>query len=200
MPPGNDHDLARLDRRPHASRPPVLEKHGSSGLNTNRVAEIAGVSVGTLYQYFPNKESLVAALQDRYIQQTVGFLRAVLASAQGVPIPDLVDRFAAALLAAHSVQRPIHRWLIELRSVAAFQERRRQALDEYANELTAFLAKRTDLQLADPASTAFVLVHAVEGVVSATTARDGNVNIASITAETCRMLRAYTAPKPTATY
>ncbi|MFZ9584396.1 MAG: TetR/AcrR family transcriptional regulator [Pseudohongiellaceae bacterium] len=42
----------------------VLTKHSLAGFNTNRVAEVAGVSVGSLYQYFPNKESLVAALID----------------------------------------------------------------------------------------------------------------------------------------
>ncbi len=43
----------------------VLTKHSLAGFNTNRVAEVAGVSVGSLYQYFANKESLVAALIDR---------------------------------------------------------------------------------------------------------------------------------------
>jgi AcrR family transcriptional regulator len=42
----------------------VLTKQSLAGFNTNRVAEVAGVSVGSLYQYFPNKESLVAALID----------------------------------------------------------------------------------------------------------------------------------------
>lgn len=44
----------------------VLIKHGYDKLTTTRVAERAGVSVGTLYQYFPDKRSLVAALKARY--------------------------------------------------------------------------------------------------------------------------------------
>ena len=44
----------------------VLERESLAGFNTNRVAEIAGVSVGSLYQYFPNKSALVAALIDRH--------------------------------------------------------------------------------------------------------------------------------------
>src|ERR1700756_1723232 len=44
----------------------VLLSHGADRLTTTRVAERAGVSVGTLYQYYPNKESLLfAALEDR---------------------------------------------------------------------------------------------------------------------------------------
>ena len=46
----------------------VLERESLAGFNTNRVAEVAGVSVGSLYQYFPNKSALIAALIDR--QQT----------------------------------------------------------------------------------------------------------------------------------
>jgi AcrR family transcriptional regulator len=43
----------------------VLETRGSEGLNTNLVAQRAGVSVGTLYQYFPNKDALIVALSER---------------------------------------------------------------------------------------------------------------------------------------
>ncbi len=44
----------------------ILMRDGYEGLSTNRVAERAGVSIGSLYQYFPGKESLVAELLERY--------------------------------------------------------------------------------------------------------------------------------------
>jgi AcrR family transcriptional regulator len=43
----------------------ILETKGLDGLNTNLVAQRAGVSVGTLYQYFPNKDALIVALSKR---------------------------------------------------------------------------------------------------------------------------------------
>jgi AcrR family transcriptional regulator len=43
----------------------ILERDGEGGFNTNRVAERAGVSVGTLYQYFANKEAILVALAQR---------------------------------------------------------------------------------------------------------------------------------------
>ncbi len=169
----------------------VLERHGIDGLNTNRIAEIAGVSVGTLYQYFPNKESLVAALHDRYLQLTLTMCRAVLSAAEGIPFPDIIDRMATAMLVAYAGQRPIHRALVELRTVAAVQQRRREAHDELVDELAAFLAKRSDLQLADPRAAAFVLVHCVEGVTSAATTRAGAVDVPSIVEATRQLLRPY---------
>ena len=43
----------------------LLEREGASGFNTNSVAEIAGVSIGSLYQYFPNKDAIIRALIER---------------------------------------------------------------------------------------------------------------------------------------
>lgn len=48
----------------------VFEEHGYAGTTTNRVAARAGVSVGTLYQYFPNKEALAVALLERHLAET----------------------------------------------------------------------------------------------------------------------------------
>jgi AcrR family transcriptional regulator len=40
----------------------ILEEQGHGGFTTNAVAELAGVSIGTLYQYFPDKNALLGAL------------------------------------------------------------------------------------------------------------------------------------------
>lgn len=43
----------------------ILEKDGADGLNTNKVAAIAGISIGTVYQYFPNRQAILLALAKR---------------------------------------------------------------------------------------------------------------------------------------
>jgi AcrR family transcriptional regulator len=48
----------------------VFETHGYTGGTTNRIAQVAGVSIGTLYQYFPSKEALAVALLERHIEET----------------------------------------------------------------------------------------------------------------------------------
>lgn len=47
----------------------VFVEEGFESATTNRIAEVAGVSVGSLYQYFPNKESLVRALLIRHLAE-----------------------------------------------------------------------------------------------------------------------------------
>ena len=47
----------------------LLESHGFAALTTNHVAELAGVSIGSLYEYFPDKETLVAELTRRTIRE-----------------------------------------------------------------------------------------------------------------------------------
>jgi AcrR family transcriptional regulator len=169
----------------------VLEKHGAAGLTTNRVAEVAGVSVGTLYQYYPNKEALVGAVIERYYQQTFAMCRAALAAGAGVPIGTIVDRVAEALAAAYQVQRPIHRWLIDLRSAAAYQERFRTGLDELVEEITRFLEARPDVRFPDPRAAAFLLVHGIEGIIAAAGARSQHLDVPELTREGARMVRAY---------
>src|SRR5947207_4379776 len=47
----------------------VFERHGYAAGTTNRIAERAGVSIGSLYQYFPNKDAIVAELARRHIAE-----------------------------------------------------------------------------------------------------------------------------------
>ena len=60
----------------------VLERESLAGFNTNRVAEVAGVSVGSLYQYFPNKSALVAALIDRHESALAASIESCVATHQ----------------------------------------------------------------------------------------------------------------------
>ena len=48
----------------------ILESEGLRGFNTNSIAAKAGVSVGSLYQYFPNKDAILLALIERFEDAT----------------------------------------------------------------------------------------------------------------------------------
>jgi AcrR family transcriptional regulator len=63
----------------------VLVRHGAHRFTTARVAEAAGISVGSLYQYFPNKEAILFRLQAEEWGQTMGELRRILGNARVSP-------------------------------------------------------------------------------------------------------------------
>jgi AcrR family transcriptional regulator len=91
----------------------ILVREGFDRASTNRIAEVAGVSVGSLYQYYPGKEALVAAVIDRHNQDIMRVVRGALAEAAGQPIEKAIRRLVAVAIEAHRVDPKLHRVLAE---------------------------------------------------------------------------------------
>src|SRR5262249_29509733 len=77
----------------------LSDEHAEPGFSTNRVEKIAGVSIGSLYQYFPGKSSIVAAVAHARLRDTYEPLLAGLEPREGrsleSAVSDLVDGFVA---------------------------------------------------------------------------------------------------------
>jgi len=91
----------------------VLVKEGYDRASTNRIAVTAGVSVGSLYQYFPSKESLVAALVARHNREMLDVLREAVAQVAGQPVEVVVRELVRATIEAHQVDPALHRIFAE---------------------------------------------------------------------------------------
>lgn len=91
----------------------ILLKEGFDKASTNRVAEVAGVSVGSLYQYFPGKEALVAAVIERHSDEIAQTVRRELASIETQPLEQGMRILVAAAVKAHRVNPKLHRVLAE---------------------------------------------------------------------------------------
>src|SRR6516225_3163389 len=76
----------------------ILVKDGYDHASTNRVAEAAGVSIGSLYQYFPSKEALVAALIERHIEEMSQLVRDSMARLADAPIELAVPDFVRTMI------------------------------------------------------------------------------------------------------
>ena len=76
----------------------VLSRESLAGFNTNRVAEVAGVSVGSVYQYFPNKAAIVVALIDRDHAKLADALEALLARPVQGSLRETLDDLAKLLI------------------------------------------------------------------------------------------------------
>ncbi len=72
----------------------ILEAEGLAGFNTNAVAALAGVSIGSLYQYFPGKEAILAALAEREAEAFDAALGAALGEIGDLGTPSAVARLA----------------------------------------------------------------------------------------------------------
>jgi AcrR family transcriptional regulator len=78
----------------------VLLKEGKGRLTTTRVAQRAGVSVGTLYQYFPNKKSLLQAVLRRHLEQVAAAIEQACREQAGKPLAEMVAALIHTFLAA----------------------------------------------------------------------------------------------------
>lgn len=91
----------------------ILVKEGYDKASTNRIAEAAGVSVGSLYQYFPSKEALVVAVIDRHNQETMRLVRSALNEVAGQPVERVIRKMVAVAIQAHRINPKLHRVLTE---------------------------------------------------------------------------------------
>lgn len=78
----------------------VLLAVGSDRLTTTRVAQRAGVSVGTLYQYYPNKQALLYAVLKVHMTKVIGAVASACRAHRGAPVKKLVGEVAAAFVEA----------------------------------------------------------------------------------------------------
>jgi AcrR family transcriptional regulator len=138
----------------------ILED-GVQPFTTNHIAERAGVSIGSLYQYFPGADAIMAAMLEKHVADERAAAEAILATANDTEA-DLLRELLLAFVSAHG-DRP--RLTARLHSLAAsfdLQDHLAQARDAQA----ARIAEAMKL----PASEVLMSVMAVEGVVLATLA------------------------------
>lgn len=143
----------------------ILVTEGFEKASTNRIAETAGVSIGSLYQYFPGKEALVAAVIDRHHQEVMQVVRTALAEVASQPLEKAVRKLVAVAIEAHRIDPKLHRVLTEqiprtgrLENVEAFN---REALALFRNYLEQH---RDEVRVADLDLAAFLCATAIEAV------------------------------------
>jgi AcrR family transcriptional regulator len=143
----------------------ILVHEGFDKASTNRIAEVAGVSVGSLYQYFPCKEALVVALYDRHSQQILQVVRGELATALDEPLEQGVRTLVAVAVKAHRVDPALHRVLAEqiprvgkLAGVGAFNR------ENYALFRAYLERHQAEIRVVDLDLASFVCITSVEAL------------------------------------
>jgi AcrR family transcriptional regulator len=113
----------------------VLLSHGTERLTTTRVANRAGVSVGTLYQYFPNKQSLLFAVLEDHLDKVAEAMEAACIGARNLPLAAMVqavvEAFVDAKMARPDISAALYQIAADIGGPALVQrigERSRRAL------------------------------------------------------------------------
>jgi AcrR family transcriptional regulator len=143
----------------------ILIREGFDKASTNRIAEVAGVSVGSLYQYFPGKEALVAALIDRHNQEVMQVVRGELADAMNQPLARAIRMLVAVAVKAHRIDPKLHRALAEQIPRVGKLEKVESFNRENYTLFAAYLERhRDEIRAVDLGLAAFVCVTTIEAL------------------------------------
>jgi AcrR family transcriptional regulator len=170
----------------------ILKRGGIEAVTTNRVAEVAGVSIGSVYQYFPDKRAIFAALHERHIREIDRLVESKLMEHTESPLDTLMRAMIEAMIDAHTPDPELYELLssevphraegtrdFAFRLHAAF----RLAIASRADELKT----RRDLD-----TVVFVVTHMVEALShGAVLRRPARLSLAAAKEEAVRAVLAY---------
>lgn len=154
----------------------VLVSDGPRRLTTTRVADRAGVSVGTMYQYFPHKQALFHALNERYLTSLAERIEAACAAQHGAAIAHMVEALVTTYWVAKTerpeVTRALYQSVAEIDNdalIASFARRVDAATE-------AMLASAPDATFADLPTITLTLLSTIFGTVRNVFERDLPLN------------------------
>ena len=144
----------------------VFTREGLSA-TTNRIAERAGVSIGTLYQYFPNKEALLRALAERHIDDATVRLTGTFDQLRRdlPPFDESMRTLLVVIIELHSDRPGLHRVMHRLAPKAPRDLDTLQALENHLTDEVQFHLTRCDRGGDDAELTAQTIVAAVDAHV-----------------------------------
>ena len=146
----------------------VLVKHGYDGLSTNRVAEAAGVSIGSLYQYFPSKEAMVGELLEKYSSLFQQLLMKLLTPDEARTPRGVAEAVVRAMVELKRTNPKLARVLREQIPRVGRMNRYEENLAQTVVAATVFLEHhREALRVTRVRDAAFIMVHAVEAATHA---------------------------------
>lgn len=119
----------------------VLVREGYARASTNRIAAVAGVSVGSLYQYFPGKEAIFAALEEAHGSEMALALTVVVEAHRGAPVSRLLRAAVDAACDTHArevrLQRALESEVPRLGGTPRLRRLERKAMGQWEAELVA---------------------------------------------------------------
>ena len=144
----------------------VFECYGYAAGTTNRIAERAGVSIGSVYQYFPNKDAILVALVHRHLAEGTAALEPHLQRLSGgARFDDVLPDIVHATVALHALAPGLHRVLFEETQLPPTLRAELDELEDRLVDLAAdALAADPSSRPVDPRLSARIVISAIEGL------------------------------------
>jgi AcrR family transcriptional regulator len=170
----------------------VLLVDGYAGLTTTRVAARAGVSVGTMYQYFPHKEALLYAVLEDYLEDVIVAMEDAARRYDGASLVELSDALSRAYLDAKMRRMPGSRALYivaDMLETASLVDDIVRRADDIIRRM---LASASDARFDDIDRVTYAMRTMLVGTVRAVLESDGSAEaVAMLRAELPVMCRSY---------
>jgi AcrR family transcriptional regulator len=176
----------------------VFAVHGYSAGTTNRIAEEAGMSIGSLYQYFPNKDAILVELVKEHVDSGIATIERLLSSG---PLPDALDDllrlFVRATIENHLDDPVLHRVLFEeAPRPAELLEMLHLAEERLVGAAQELIATHAEVTVQDTRTAAQLVVSAIESLVHRYFASGQRVDIGRFEDELVAMLFRYLTGAP----
>lgn len=170
----------------------LLAERGVARLTTNEIAERAGVSIGSLYRYFPDKETIVAEIDLRSRRHAGQRFIASMATFETDPVAALRQAVESFVL-RNDTSPAVRRALMRDVPIAWVESNVAKVYEEAFDAAAAALCKiRTDLSHEQAKRRVFVAIHAVQGVTTGSFLWQGEALSAEVTTdEICRLITGY---------
>jgi AcrR family transcriptional regulator len=170
----------------------ILKREGFAAITTNRIAEVAGVSIGSVYQYFPHKRAIFSALHQRHIDEIDRLINRTLVQHASSSLDDLIGAMVGAMIDAHITDPELYDLL------ANEVPHRADGTLDFAVRLhgafrLAISSKRRDLKKdEDLDKTVFIVANLVESLShAAALRRPPNLSLVDAKNEAMRAVLAY---------
>jgi AcrR family transcriptional regulator len=146
----------------------IFESEGAEAATTSRIAEVAGVSVGTLYQYFGNRDAILDALQDREFERATTMMQNVLANPDGASHRTIARSVVEGLLGIYRAAPALHR-VLAVEGLRITPAERVQAFDaRIVGAIKVFLVNASpSIRRSDVDAAAFVAYQSVRAAMLA---------------------------------
>lgn len=169
----------------------VLAEKGWAKFTTNEVARTAGVSIGSLYQYFPNSLAIAEAIRKRHLDEILQLIPDIENQAESTSLEQCVGRLIDGVIALHAKNQNLHRILLDEVPLAPreFYETFEREYHARYEALIRAAAPSGETE-SDHAIAARTLADALEGIVHSAARRNDLLSPAA-KREATRMMMSY---------